>query len=132
MNYTICYISKLANNLDNKDVEKIFEETQSKNNQKNIKGILLFEFGTFFQVLEGKKELIEDLYHNKICLDSRHSDIQTLINYNIKEPIFNEYSSEFNIVKTSAHLEKIKEYLSQNHHHHFSKNIKRLLNPFLL
>jgi hypothetical protein len=132
MNYTICYISKLADNLDNADVEKIFEQTQLNNNEKNIKGILLFEFGNFFQVLEGKKELIEDLYHNKICKDLRHSDIQTLINYNIKQPIFNDYSSEFNIVKTRGQLENIKEYLNQNHHHHFSKNIKRLLNPFLL
>jgi hypothetical protein len=132
MNHTICYISKLADPFTEKDVEEIFEATQTRNNELHIKGILLYEFGNFFQVLEGKKELIEDLYHNKICSDPRHKEIQTLINYKIKEPIFKDYSSEFSIVKTNEQLEKIKVYLDLNHHHHFSENIKRLLNPFLL
>ena len=34
--------------------------------------------------------------------------------------------------KTRAQLESIRTYLNLNHHHHFSENIRRLLNPFLL
>jgi hypothetical protein len=132
MNYTICYISKSVPELKEEEIEEIFRRTQSSNNERNIKGILLYEFGNFFQVLEGKKEVIEDLYHNKIREDTRHTDIQTLINYDIKEPIFKEYSSNFNIIKTRVQLESIRSYLTQNHHHHFSENIKRLLNTFLL
>jgi|MDSY01.1.fsa_nt_gb hypothetical protein len=132
MNYTICYISKSKVELKEEDIEKIFSHTQSQNNQKDIKGILLYEFGNFFQVLEGKKKVIEDLYANKISEDTRHTDIRTLINYDIKKPIFKEYSSDFNIVKTKAQLESIRTYLKLNHHHHFSENIQRLLNPFLL
>ena len=132
MNYTICYISKSSIELKEKDIEKIFAYTQLQNNKKGIKGILLYEFGNFFQVLEGNKLVIEDLYDNKISTDTRHTDIQTLINYDIKEPIFKEYNSSFNIIKTSAQLESVRTYLNLNHHHHFSENIKRLLNPFLL
>ena len=132
MNYTICYISKSVDELKQEEIEAIFRHTQTTNNEKNIRGILLYEFGNFFQVLEGKKEVIEDLYHNKICEDTRHTDIQVLINYDIKEPIFKEYSSNFNIIKTREQLDGIRAYLSQNHHHHFSENIKRMLNPFLL
>jgi len=132
MNYTICYISKSIEELKQKDIEEIFAHTETQNNQKKIKGILLYEFGNFFQVLEGNKEVIEDLYENKISEDSRHTDIHTLINYNIKKPIFKEYSSDFNIVKTRTQLDSIRAYLKLNHHHHFSENIQRLLNPFLL
>ncbi len=132
MNYTICYISKSSLELKEKDIEEIFSYTQLHNNKKGIKGILLYEFGNFFQVLEGNKQVIEDLYHNKISTDTRHTDIQTLINYDIKDPIFKEYNSNFNIIKTSAQLESVRTYLNLNHHHHFSENIKRLLNPFLL
>jgi len=132
MNYTICYMSKSVPELKEEEIEEIFRRTQSMNNERNIKGILLYEFGNFFQVLEGKKEVIEDLYNNKICEDSRHTDIQTIINYEIEKPIFKEYSSSFNIVKTRAQLDSIRSYLNQKHHHHFSENIKRMLNPFLL
>lgn len=132
MNYTICYISKASLELKQKDIEEIFSYTRLHNNEKGIKGILLYEFGNFFQVLEGNKKVIEDLYHNKISTDTRHTDIQTLINYDIKESIFKEYSSDFNIVKTRAQLDSIRTYLKLNHHHHFSENIQRLLNPFLL
>ena len=132
MNYTICYISKSSEELEQKDIEEIFAHTETQNNRKKIKGILLYEFGNFFQVLEGNKKVIEDLYENKISKDTRHTDIHTLINYNITKPIFKEYSSDFNIVKTRTQLDSIRAYLKLNHHHHFSENIQRLLNPFLL
>jgi hypothetical protein len=61
--------------LKNEDIEEIFAHTQSRNNEKDIKGILLYEFGNFFQVLEGNKKVIEDLYENKITEDSRHTNI---------------------------------------------------------
>ena len=132
MNYTICYISKAREGLSDPEIEQIFANTKQKNNNANIKGILLYGFGNFFQVLEGDKKIIEDLYLNKICDNTRHSDIQTIINYQINDPIFNAYSTEFNIVKTNDQLDSIKTYLNQNNLHHLSKNIQRMLNPFLL
>ncbi|MEZ4778477.1 MAG: BLUF domain-containing protein [Flavobacteriaceae bacterium] len=132
MNYTICYISKAREGLNEDEIEIIFTNTKERNNAKSIKGILLYGFGNFFQVLEGERKVIEDLYLNKISEDKRHSDIVTIINYPIKNPIFEAYSTEFNIVKTNTQLDTIKNYLNQNSLHHLSKNIQRMLNPFLL
>ncbi len=132
MNHTICYISKAKEGLTAIEIENIFATTQTKNNEAGIKGILLFGFGNFFQVLEGDKKVIDDLYLKKICDDNRHYDLLTIINYPIKYPIFSEYSSEFNIVKTNTQLDQVKAYLNQNKLHHLSKNIQRMLNPFLL
>ncbi|MAL58622.1 MAG: blue light sensor protein [Flavobacteriaceae bacterium] len=132
MNHTICYISKAKEGLTDLEIQEIFTTTQTRNNAENIKGILLYGFGNFFQVLEGEKKIIEDLYLHKISEDKRHSDILTIINYHIKHPIFEAYSSEFNIVKTNNQLDTIKAYLNQNSLHHLSKNIQRMLNPFLL
>ena len=132
MNHTICYISKAKDGLSEFEIQEIFKTTQARNNAANIKGILLYGFGNFFQVLEGEKKVIEDLYLNKISEDDRHTDILTIIDYQIKNPIFNAYSSEFNIVKTNSQLDSIKTYLNQKDLHHLSKNIQRMLNPFLL
>ena len=122
MNHTICYISKAREGLSDLEIQEIFRTTQARNNAEDIKGILLYGFGNFFQVLEGKKKIIEDLYLNKISEDERHSDILTIINYHIKTPIFSKYSSEFNIVKTNSQLDSIKAYLGQNNLHHLCQN----------
>jgi hypothetical protein len=132
MNHTICYLSKAREGLSENEIENIFTITQEKNNAAGIKGILLYGFGNFFQVLEGEKKVIEDLYLHKICEDDRHTDIVNIINYKIKYPIFSAYSSEFNIVKTNNQLDQVKNYLSKKDLHHLSKNIQRMLNPFLL
>lgn len=131
MNHTICYVSKLAEGYTEDDVNHIFEATQKNNRKENITGILLFGFGNFFQVLEGDKTQVETLF-NTIAEDPRHDKIETLIHHDIELPIFANYSSTFNVVKSKEDLISIKKYLDFfKEKTSFSNKITRLINPFV-
>ena len=132
MIYTLCYVSKAAENLNASSVEDIFLTTQSNNTQKNISGILIYGMGNFFQVLEGEETVVEKLYEDYIKDDPRQSDIFEVIRRKTETPIFETYSSLFTIVKTTKQLEHIKAYLKQHRINSTGEKLGRLLNPFLL
>ncbi|MFC7357729.1 BLUF domain-containing protein [Jejudonia soesokkakensis] len=131
MSYTICYVSKASENLTEEFINEIFEKTVKKNNLKNINGILLEGLGNFFQVLEGDKTIIEDLYQNSILKDNRHSGVFEIIRRETEFNVFSDYSSNFNVVKTPSDLRRIQEYLSRTRYNSTSEKIKRLLTPFI-
>ncbi|GHC56409.1 BLUF domain-containing protein [Ulvibacter litoralis] len=131
MNHTICYVSKLVEGYTDEDVNQIFEATQINNRRENVTGILLFGFGNFFQVLEGEKKHVESLF-DIISEDTRHDNIETLIHHDIEFPIFANYSSTFNVVKSKEDLISIKKYLDFfKEKTSFSNKITRLINPFV-
>ncbi len=132
MTYTICYVSKAMEALNQLAIEDIFMTTIHNNKQKNIHGILLYGMGDFFQVLEGNEKEVEDLFENHIKKDPRHSNIFEVIRRPTQKPIFSEYSSLFTVVKTNQQLEQIKTYLALNKVNSTSEKLSRLLNPFLL
>ena len=109
--HTICYISNAKPELSNREIEEVFEVTSHNNNEFDVSGILLYNMGHFFQVIEGEEEHIIDLYENKIKVDPRHEEIFEVYNKATTKPVFLEYDSKFNIVKTEEDLQKIKDYL---------------------
>jgi hypothetical protein len=129
--YTICYISNAAPQLSDTDIETIFSETSKNNNACGIGGFLLYNLGHFFQVLEGDKKHIIDLYENKIKNDDRHQVIYEVYKKDSVQPIFDNYKSKFNIVKTEEDFQKIKECL-RNVRTTTSNKLARLLEPFVL
>ena len=132
MTHTICYHSKMANSLGNADIEAIFNKTYAKNKLKGVTGILLCSMGNFFQVLEGDPKYIIPLYEDIIKKDPRHTDIFEIINKQKPEALFTEYSTGFNIVRTNAQLENVKQYLRKEKETTTSEKIQRLLQPFLI
>lgn len=132
MTYTLCYVSKAAEKLNETAIEDIFLTTLHNNTRKGIHGVLLYGMGDFFQVLEGNKEAIETLYEDEIKEDPRHSEIFEVIRRYTEDPVFSSYSSLFTVVQTTEQLEQIKTYLKQNSVNTTSEKLSRLLNPFLL
>lgn len=132
MVYTLCYVSKAAEGLDDYKVEQIFNTTIHKNTSKSIHGILLYGMGDFFQILEGDKKKIEQLFEEQIEKDPRHSDIFVVMRKFTENPIFRNYSSLFNVLKTNEQLDQVRAYLAQNRIDSTSNKFRRLLNPFLL
>lgn len=130
--FTICYVSHAIDNLDQKELDELFEYTSSNNNAKNITGILLFETGNFLQVLEGEEEILRNLFE-KIKADSRHKNIFVILNQVSENRVFENYASRFSIVKSKDDLQKIETYLNQIEDTNPNlKYIKGLLEPFLL
>lgn len=131
MEHTICYLSK-AEALKDSELKSMFDFILMKNPTLNITGALLYYNGFFLQVLEGKKEVITDLFLN-IRKDKRHKNIMLILDQKIENRIFENYEATFNIMKTKADIEKLNAYLSRyDFKNKYPNNIKSLIEPFLL
>lgn len=129
--HTVCYISNASPTLTDKDIDFVLEDAAARNSASHITGILLYNLGHFFQVIEGEESQITELFENKIMVDPRHSDIYVVYNKSTTKPVFFDYSSKFNIVKTEKDLANIKEYLLHVRTS-TSDKLTRLLRPFVL
>ena len=59
------------------ETRKIVAISAKKNKKRELTGVLLLVNGTFIQVLEGKRENIEDAFET-ICCDLRHKQIKVI------------------------------------------------------
>ncbi|WP_034917615.1 BLUF domain-containing protein [Gillisia sp. CAL575] len=130
--HTICYVSKANPNLTIEEINEIFKLTEENNRLNHVRGILLHSLGNFFQVLEGEEKYIEDLYENKILIDSRHSEVFEVYRRNVTKPVFQNYFSQFQAITTSSQLDKVRKYLELNKRDSISEKLSRLLNPFII
>ncbi|MDN3724514.1 BLUF domain-containing protein [Aequorivita sp. SDUM287046] len=132
MEHTICYLSKQAGPLQDSELEALFNFILGKNLTLNITGALLSTNDFFLQILEGKKDTIDEIF-SKIRKDKRHRNILTILNQKIENRIFNTYEANFSILKTKEDIVKLNTYLSKyDVENRYPKNIKSLIEPFLL
>jgi hypothetical protein len=127
--YTICYVSKASTALTNSQVEDLFEYTATWNNKHDVSGILLHSIGNFFQVLEGTEKVLISLFR-RIKEDSRHGELYEIFNKSTSQPVFENYKSTFDIVKTNNDLKMLLTYLNQDNSNSTNLKLKRLLKPF--
>lgn len=111
MIHTLCYVSHECAHLDKAGLKDIFDKTLKYNEEKQITGILLYQEGSFFQVLEGDKEVLLSLM-DFIKKDNRHKDL-ILIFDKPSHRIFNTYKTGFSVIDKGEELERLKEYLSE-------------------
>ena len=69
----------------------ILQVSRVNNEQLGVTGMLLYQNGSFFQVLEGEKKTVETLYE-KIVLDSRHERSIKIIFEPIQERSFSHWT----------------------------------------
>lgn len=90
MRHAICYVSNCNEELNHQQIKELLEFCREKNRSLNIKGILLYSKGNFFQILEGERKVVLDLY-KKIREDPRHYRLIQVIGRNIEEGCLNDY-----------------------------------------
>ncbi len=90
--------------LSTESLEVILEQSRKNNTKADITGILLFENGAFFQVLEGEEETVTSTYDN-IEKDPRHDRVTKLISEPIAERAFGEWSMGYPKVSKKELLE---------------------------
>jgi hypothetical protein len=66
-------------------------EIRRKNQQQEVTGLLLYNEGTFIQVIEGTRDVIQDLFQI-IKKDPRHSNIVKLLDESIESRAFPDWS----------------------------------------
>jgi hypothetical protein len=72
--YHITYISTGRDNLRYEDVKGILESSNVNNKAEGITGILVYCNKHFFQIIEGSKEAVKEIFQ-KIQVDCRHDNI---------------------------------------------------------
>ena len=77
--------------LSKEGLDEILEQSRTNNAKSDITGILLFDSGAFFQVLEGDEEAVEALY-TIIERDPRHHKVSKLISERIEGRSFGDWS----------------------------------------
>lgn len=110
MRYAISYVSTAHLDLVDQEINDIMNQTEKFNKSSDITGILLYNERNFFQLIEGEKETINDLY-NKITEDPRHHDIIKFLEKPVSRVPFDGYMTDF-ITDTKKFDEaKLKNYL---------------------
>lgn len=107
MELTHCIYCSVAadENLPKEKLEEILEQSRHNNQNADVTGVLLFESGSFFQVLEGDKVVVGDLF-KKIARDTRHKNVTKLIYEPIENRTFGEWSMGYPKV-TKKELESL-------------------------
>ncbi|GAA4108762.1 hypothetical protein GCM10022393_05070 [Aquimarina addita] len=94
---TIGYVSTVAPLLKNSEMKELFEFVKRTNSSLGITGILMYSDGNFFQVLEGEKEQLQNLF-KKIQSDSRHYNVIKFFDRKITSCLFTQYQSSFSVI----------------------------------
>jgi hypothetical protein len=79
------------------ELEELLSIARRNNEALGVTGMLLYEKGAFFQILEGPSEAVEPLY-TKIGADMRHSRISKLILEPIEARSFGNWSMGYSAV----------------------------------
>ena len=93
------YASTVKDELTIEDVEKLLLQARQKNESLGVTGMLLFDKGSFFQVIEGESGVIEKLY-NAIRRDRRHQKIIKILHEPIEQRSFADWT--MGLAKVSA------------------------------
>lgn len=72
------YASAAIKDFSKEELFNLLETSRENNEKLDVTGMLLYHQGSFFQVLEGKKCVVESLF-NKIAKDKRHDMVLKLI-----------------------------------------------------
>ncbi len=73
------------------EITELLAIAQRNNGALGVTGMLLYEDGSFFQVLEGEKDNVSALF-KKIALDKRHSKVIKIIQEPIQERAFSNWT----------------------------------------
>ncbi len=109
MHYAISYVSTSSRKLASSEVVELLDQTEVRNNKMGIHGLLIYSEGNFFEVLEGEKKQILDLY-DSIKQDNRHKNIIPIFEKSMREKLFDPEAGYFISANTRYHQMKAKNF----------------------
>jgi hypothetical protein len=93
--YYIIFASSASDECTNTELLKLLEKCRQNNLKRNITGLLLHYQGSFIEIIEGRKKLINWLFENKILHDPRHYGVIKLISGYADNRSFPDWSMGF-------------------------------------
>ena len=112
MRLAICYVSNSSLELSAAQIQELLSETQYLNNKNNIKGLLLFSDGNFFQVIEGETAKVNNLWQ-KIKKDDRHKSIIKIFEEKITTPPFDGFLCDYIAEEEKYQYDYLKKIFDQ-------------------
>jgi Sensors of blue-light using FAD len=95
------------------ELARMIEQARINNYSQGVTGVLFYASGRFLQVLEGEAKQVKALYE-RICQDSRHTDVVKLHGAPVSQPLFPEWSMGFGQVGAPA-LARLNARLTPKH-----------------
>ncbi|MFO7829752.1 MAG: BLUF domain-containing protein [Bacteroidales bacterium] len=87
----IVYVSFSDKVLSEKGLDELLVDIRKRNKLQKVTGLLLYNDGTFIQLIEGKTNIIQNLFE-KIKNDKRHSNVVLLLEESIKKRAFPDWT----------------------------------------
>jgi len=92
--YELIYTSGATRELTGVELARLLLAARRANAAQDVSGILLYDAGSFLQVLEGERAIVEALY-DRIKRDPRHARVRTLLERTIEKRQFRDWSMGF-------------------------------------
>lgn len=105
----LIYCSAAKTPLQDADLRQLLVRARAKNARLGITGMLLYENGSFFQILEGVPETVDQLFQ-QISQDERHTKVTTIIH----EPIVKRAFAEWTMGYSNVSPEELDEIVGMN------------------
>lgn len=114
--YQLIYVSKSSYPMSKDDLQEILKTAQENNDDQGISGLLVYDRGHFFQVLEGGYNDVETLF-TQIQKDKRHSRVNRIVSSHIPERYFSEWGMGFYNLDEMAELDffKLRKFMKSLH-----------------
>jgi len=112
MRHVIIYVSTVNPLISENDIRDLMEYVKKNNILYRITGILIYSDGNFFQVLEGKTEIVKILYE-RIKRDVRHHNIIKLLDKKIECNILPRYYSTFCTIPGKSVYTELENFLKE-------------------
>lgn len=90
----LIYKSSARTPLDERDLADLLKRARDNNTQLGLTGLLLYDDGSFLQVLEGEREPLIAIYA-RILKDPRHHGITKLLERDLEKRSFGEWQMGF-------------------------------------
>lgn len=92
---SLVYVSFASQAMNDDELKGLLQECRTKNQAKDITGMLLYRGGFFIQALEGEAEVVNALYE-RIGQDARHRGVLKVTSEPIEKRSFSSWAMGFN------------------------------------
>lgn len=111
--FYLVYLSTAVKPMNYDDLSALLRQSRDNNHKLGITGMLVYQKGTFMQMLEGDRQTVLDLYH-RISRDNRHTAIHTVLDGEIRQRNFADWSMGFFNMDKAGDLPGYSDFLDQN------------------
>jgi hypothetical protein len=111
--FYIVYLSTAVKPPNHDDLTALLQQCRDSNHKSGITGILVYQQGTFMQMLEGDKQAVLELYH-RISRDSRHTAVHTVLEGEIGQRNFADWSMGFVNMDKTGGLPAYGDFIDEN------------------